>query len=149
MNELLATIVDDDDDVREDLLVEATRLQLELQQKMGYDFTAMTIDEQIEYIKWNSVALASELSEALNEVGWKPWAASRYIDRERYVGEMIDVSKFFLNMLLVVGVTPQEFLQRFRGKTLVNHKRLEDGYDGTNKCPHCSRAQDEPHVVTS
>jgi len=126
-----------------DLMEEMFRLQSELQAKLGFDFETMTIDEKIEFMRWNALALTGELSEAMAEVGWKPWATARYIDREPFVGEMVDVSKFFLNLLLVVGVTPQEFLQRFRGKTVVNHKRHEDGYDGRNKC-ECGRALDEP-----
>lgn len=129
-----------------DQLEELFKIQAELQKKYGYDFETMTMDERIEFLRWNVVALTSEVSEAMNEVGWKPWASAQYIDRDPYVGEMIDVSKFFLNMMLAVGVTPSEFMQRFRGKTKVNHARHENGYTGRDKCS-CSRAIDEPTVT--
>lgn len=132
-----------------DQLTEIFNLQSALQKKLGFDFSAMSMDEQIEFIRWNALAIGGEVSEALQEVGWKPWASARYIDREPFIGELVDVMKFWLNMLLVVGVTPEELTQRFRGKTVVNHRRHDDGYDGvSSKCNSCGRAADEPMSTT-
>lgn len=130
-----------------DQLDELFTLQGDLQADMGHDFESMTLEERIEFIRWNAIALSGELAEALGEVGWKPWATARYIDREPYVGELIDMWKFLMNLGLVVAVTPNELMQRFRGKTLVNRTRHENGYDGvSSKCTTCHRALDEPHA---
>jgi hypothetical protein len=133
----------------EDLLTEIFKLQLELQRRYHPNWDFMTIEEQVEYLKYNALAIAGETAEAMAEVGWKPWARSVYIDRDPFVGELIDMSKFLFNMMLRVGVTPQEFAQRFRGKTVVNHTREDDGYDGKSTKCACGRALDEPKAVSS
>lgn len=130
----------------DDMLAVIWERQLELQKRLGFDFMDMSMNEVIDYIRWSSVAVTSELAEAIGEVGWKPWATSKHINRNAFVGECIDIWKFVLNMMLSVGVTPGEFFEVFMAKTAVNHDRINNGYDGvSDKCGECGRAQDEPH----
>ena len=134
------------DPMSDELLSEIFFEQTDLQKMYGFDPKKMTTESAIEYIRWNSVALMSELGEMMGEVGWKPWATSKHINRAAFVGEGVDALKFLLNMLLAVGVTPEELHRKFMDKSLVNRIRQEAGYDGvTGKCDHCGRAQDEPH----
>lgn len=131
-----------------DRLTEIFEMQLDLQRRYHTDWDEMTVIEQIEYLKYNVIGLSSEVAEAMQEVGWKPWATAHYIDRDPFVGELVDVTKFLLNLMLRVGVTPTELSQRFRGKTAVNHARHDTCYDGVSgKCVTCKRALDEPHVA--
>lgn len=131
----------------DDMLEEIFNLQIELQARYGHDFKNMTIDERVELIKTWFVALSSEMTEMMCEVGWKYWStAPRYIDRDRFAGEWVDAFKFLLNMALVVEMEPQEMLQRFRGKTTVNHSRQDNAYDHRDKCS-CGRALDEPKAL--
>lgn len=130
----------------DDMLTTIFDEQLKLQVRLGYDPLKMSTEDVIEYLIWNSVALSGELSEAMGEIGWKKWATSKHINRTAFVCELIDVTKFLLNMALAVGVTPAEFLQVFLAKTVVNHERANNGYDGVSgKCAGCGRANDEPH----
>lgn len=132
-----------------DQLNELFNLQLELQTTAyGHDFKTMTTQERIEFIKWNALGVQSEVIEAIAETSWKPWATGNYVDRDPYVGELIDTLKFLLNLMLVVEVTPQEVMQRFRGKTVVNYNRQAVGYTGREKCG-CGRALDEPGKAAS
>lgn len=103
---------------------------------------------KIRFIKDNILALEDELHELLGEIGWKPWASSRHINRDAYVGELVDAFHFFMNLMIVTNISVDELLKRYEAKSLKNVKRQEDGYDGvTGKCPICKRALDDDAVM--
>jgi dimeric dUTPase (all-alpha-NTP-PPase superfamily) len=138
----------------------------------GYDFKAMGQLERIQFIKENVLALSAELHEALDETGWKTWATSNHLNEEAYLGELVDLFHFFMNLILVlqtpsigeavsdgvVRVRPgidyvpattvndlaEVFTQRYFQKNARNTQRQVDGYDGvSSKCPVCKRALDD------
>lgn len=97
------------------------------------------------YITWNHTAAVVELGEALNEVGWKPWAKPRgWFNREAFIGECVDANHFIANMLVAVGATDEEYEVAYQKKQEINRQRQRDGYDGLNKCLLCGRALDDP-----
>lgn len=138
-----------------DNFTELFRLQHDLQtETYGHNFQAMLASERIQFVKNMKLALEAELQEALDETQWKPWVKPRgsWINRDAYVGEMVDVLHFFVNMLLVLGDDPRdlavEVFQRYRRKHAVNRQRQVDGYDGVStKCPVCRRALDDSAVT--
>lgn len=104
-------------------------------------------DKKMEYIREQAYALTDELHEATAETGWKSWATSNHINRDAYKGELADVFIFFMNLMLVAGITPSELLEMVKAKIAKNHKRQDDGYDGVStKCPSCKRAYDDDAV---
>jgi hypothetical protein len=108
------------------------------------DPTNLEPEERAEFIRWNILALEDELHEALGEVGWKPWATSRHLNKAEFQGELVDALHFFLNLMLAADIDPDELLAGYQAKRLKNAKRQEEGYDGvTGKCPVCSRALDD------
>lgn len=127
---------------------DALDAQRQLQVKAyGYDPVEMPQDEKIEFIRWNILALEDELHEAIAEVGWKPWATSRHINREAFRGELVDAFHFLMNLMLVVDIDAEEFLSAYRAKREKNAKRQAAGYDGVSgKCAGCSRALDDDAV---
>ena len=105
-------------------------------------------EQEIEWLRWNVLAATDELHEMLNEVGWKPWATSRHLNREAYVGELVDVLHFVANMLSMVGVSGTELTRRYKEKQERNAARQRDGYTGVQeKCPNCGRGLDDPGVT--
>lgn len=109
------------------------------------DFMA---EDRVQFIKDMVLALSDELHELLGEVGWKPWATSRHVNREAAVGELIDAWHFFMNLMIVLSVTPDELFERYMEKRQKNIQRQMDGYDGvTGKCPECKRALDDAGVT--
>lgn len=104
-------------------------------------------EERIEFIRWNVLALTDELHEALNEVGWKPWATSRHVNEELFMKEMVDAFHFFMNLVMAgaprgldLETIVHTFITGYWAKRQVNRQRQEDGYDGvTAKCPSCKR----------
>ena len=104
-------------------------------------------EDRAAFISWNALALTDELHEALAEVGWKPWATSRHLNRDAFMGELVDMLHFFMNLMLAGNISAEELLEAYQKKREKNIKRQEDGYDGvTEKCPHCKRALDDEAV---
>lgn len=101
-------------------------------------------EERVQFIKDMVLAAEDELHEALAEVGWKPWATSRHINEEAFKGELVDLFHFFMNLCLVVKMTPQELHERYAEKRGRNIKRQQEGYDGiAGKCMICHRGLDD------
>lgn len=99
-------------------------------------------------VKDNMLAIADELHEALGEVGWKPWASKRYMNRDAYLGELVDVMHFFINLYALGGGTAEDLHARYLRKNAKNLARQEAGYDGVKgKCPGCKRALDDEAVT--
>lgn len=113
----------------------------------GLNLTTMAGEERAEAIRWNMLALHDELHEALGEVGWKPWASSRHVNRDAYVAELVDAWHFFMNLMLLVDMTEDELRRGYFNKRRLNNERQARGYDGVaGKCAECNRALDDPAV---
>ena len=133
------------------MLAAMLEMQLDLQrQHMGGDPRELTGDAMAVFMTWNAFALEDEVHEAMAELGWKPWAKSRHINREAFMKEMVDAFHFFMNMLLCANPDSspaqiaQEFFQLYRAKNAINAQRQADGYDGVStKCPTCKRELSE------
>lgn len=105
-------------------------------------------EARIQNIKNNVLALTDELHEALNEVGWKPWATSRHVNERAFQGEIVDALHFLINLYLLGGGTPDTLYDQYREKNDKNRKRQQAGYDGIkDKCPGCKRALDDVGVA--
>ena len=106
-----------------------------------------TNEEVIGFIKEMKLALDDEIHEMINEIGWKPWATSKHINRDAAVSEMVDAWHFFMNILLALDVDEAEFTRLYYAKHDKNAKRQQEGYDGVStKCPQCKRAYDDEFV---
>jgi len=129
-------------------LVDLLTAQLELQtgsMKDG-DPRSLSPEQRAVFLTWNHTALIKELGEALDEVGWKPWATDRSLDHEKFMREMVDAFHFFMNMMLAASPDDspseiaEEFSQMYQAKHAVNAQRQADGYTGkAEKCPRCYR----------
>lgn len=137
-----------------DTLIDIIQRQRDFQDRVDGRY-AEDILNRIDYIRDMVQAANVELVEALNETTWKPWTspAESKINADALVGELIDVLCFWVNILLAAkpGTTPRELAdlinEHHLTKVTINHKRQDDGYDGTNKCPECKRALDDPGVT--
>lgn len=114
----------------------------------GKDFPIADPDEFADYMVMMHTGAVLELGEVLGEIGWKDWAVPRgWVNRDAAVGELVDVAHFLGNMLVALGVTDAEWIQRYKAKSEVNRQRQRDGYDGvTDKCPTCRRSYDDAGV---
>lgn len=75
------------------------------------------------------VALMPELSEVLNEINYKQHKSNKPVKRDKLLEELIDVFKYYLNILLMWDITPEEFIDMFKRKS----KIVSDQYDEYKK----------------
>jgi hypothetical protein len=135
-----------------DRLHEMIGAQHALQRALNTDPYKMNDEERIQYIKDQVLALQLEIAEFMNEVGWKPWATSRHINRDAAFGELRDAWQHLTNLMLAVNgglasdVARDLETELYRKHTL-NYERI-GAYDGvSDKCPACKRALDETGTV--
>ena len=93
-------------------------------QKNFFDPENMTEEEKIRFSKENILALHRELGEVLNEMPWKLHRAnSKEYDVDNIHEELIDCFKFFMNMCIIWGMTPETFLEVFMKKSEIVRQR--------------------------
>lgn len=131
------------------LLGEIFERQLQLQREsFGVDPGQLEDAERADYVRSMTLALMDELHEALAEVGWKPWASGRHLNRDAFVSELIDALHFLVNLFLVAGATSNEVAIKYFAKAAKNENRQAAGYDGVSgKCATCHRALDDIGVT--
>lgn len=49
-------------------------------------------------------------------------------DREKFLEEMVDTFKYFLEILIFIGVESDEFFEAYSRKDSILHKRIDNGY---------------------
>jgi hypothetical protein len=105
------------------------------------------LNELIEYIRWNMLAIDDELAEVRQAISWKPWQHDEpYADRKEIVKECVDVLHFVANILCAAGATDEELDLEYLTKMQKNADRQRDGYkvlDSGMKCTKCTRALDD------
>jgi len=103
--------------------------------------------ERIQFIRDMREALEAELQEMIDETGWKPWQTSNHVNEAAAQGEMADVMLFFINLCLVLNLSPEDLADKTFEKMKRNLDRQLAGYDGiAGKCVRCKRALDDPAV---
>ena len=111
-------------------------MQKELQGYLGFDFEEMSIEERVAFIKEHSIHLNQEINEALYELPYfKPWKDySKITDDEvvkglvAYKEELVDAFHFFMNMMLAIDFTADEFEAMYMSKNKENIERQRRGY---------------------
>ena len=110
--------------------------QLELQERLGYDFSNMTKEEITAYIKEFSIHLNQEVNEMLYELPYfKPWKDYSTISSREYEAgmdsarkEFIDLFHFVLNIALALDMSAQDIYTMYMVKNKENHRRQDEGY---------------------
>ena len=72
-----------------------------------------------------------EMFEALGHLkNWKPHRDTevRDIDHDKFLEEIVDAFNYFLSMIVLVGVKPDDFFQAFLLKDKKIHERIKSGY---------------------
>lgn len=106
---------------------------------------SLTGDDRADYLRSMCWALIDELSEAMAEVSWKPWASDHFINPDAFIGELVDAFHFLMNMALVVDPTGEKFATAYFAKANVNMRRQAAGYTHTYMKGEDGRALDEPY----
>lgn len=115
------------------------------EEAFGLDYSKLKGDKLADYFVMNHTALVTELTEFMQEVGWKDWAQPRgWVNRDNAIKELVDAAHFLSNLACAIGVTDSEWEQAYQAKQALNRERQVKGYDGiTGKCPGCKRSYDD------
>jgi len=109
-----------------------------------------SLNQLIEYIRWNMLAIDDELAEVRKAISWKPWQHDDpYADRKEVIKECVDVLHFVANILCAAGATDEELDSEYLAKMQKNADRQRKGYrvlDDGVKCKQCFRALDDYDV---
>lgn len=111
----------------DNMLIAQQELQTET---YGINYDNFMGEQRANYIRDMVLACCHELHEALDEVGWKPWATSRHLHREAFLGELIDAFHFFMNLWLAGGGTVEEWQEMYFVKWQINRRRQDGEYTG-------------------
>ena len=134
----------------DDMLARIMRMQAEFQTRtpngVTKSFKEMSGDETAELVRTQTLACITELTEALGEVGWKPWASSRHINVEGFRAELIDAFRFWMNLICIAGLSPEGVMHYYEESLAKTNKRVDNGYTGLAKCPGCKRSYDDRAV---
>lgn len=94
----------------------------------GLDPTPRDPAEVAGTLKENILAAFVELAETSVEFSWKYWAVDApFFNRERIIGELVDVNHFVANMLVAVGCTDEEWEKAYQAKQEKNRRRMASG----------------------
>lgn len=99
-------------------------MQLELQQKLGYD--PLKYDQR--YFELMYIGCIAELNEMLENTPWKPWKKRSKLNKFELTEEVIDLWHFVINITMICGITPGMLFLMFEAKNNTNNKRQENGY---------------------
>ena len=104
-----------------------------LVEKRGFPKFPLNLDEKSgqRFIKSILHDMMCEVSEVIRELknSKKHRAAEvTQFDRAAYLEEICDVQKFVLEVLLLSGITPEEFKEAYFKKSDINIKRINEGY---------------------
>lgn len=123
-----------------DWMEKTEALQRDSFQVIPYTLTGKA---RAEFIRWNVLAAIDELTEALNETKWKPWAMrqGRIDDRQKVIDELVDVLHFVGNLFLTVGATGEEITASYEAKQSINAQRqsVDGGFNSDHKCRFCGK----------
>lgn len=119
-----------------DRLEQIMKKQNELQQRLGVNFSRMTLEDRAAFMRDHRGYLADEVAEALYEMPcyklWKDY--SKMSEEEVAIAwqkvrmELIDSLHFFVNLLLCAGMTASEVYEMYMAKNKENHRRQDAGY---------------------
>jgi hypothetical protein len=139
----------------ENTLADLYNLQKDIQEKVyGYDFEKLRKLDLLsfrQFFDWNYHAIQDELRETFDALGgikdgvgnavWKPWKKDHTEkaprmkfsdmspdDLKELKMELIDIQHFLFNMMLAVGMTPEELFNYYFAKNKENRNRQEKGY---------------------
>lgn len=145
--------VNDDYSKSTNTLSDLMLLQKNIQENVyGYNFEKLqsNMKDLVDFWKWNQLAIQSEIMEAFDALGgikdgvssaaWKPWKMANAnmknmklsdlteSDLKELKMELIDIQHFLFNMMLSVGMTPQEMFNYYYAKNKENIDRQKRGY---------------------
>ena len=121
----------------EDIFVRMYEMQQQLQRMVPGGVSAPTGErpwspDDMDNIRTNVLALLDEIHEFMRETRWKPWTSGPAFVNPAAHDEIVDAFHFFMNLMIVIGMTPHDLFAGYQRKHLINVSRhtSRDAYTG-------------------
>ena len=102
------------------------KIQKDFQKKL-YDIDNLSEDDKIKYTKEFILCIHRELGEVLNVIPWKLHRKNNKVySTDELKEELIDTTKFLLNLFLIWGVDDKEFDELFEKKSKIVEERYKN-----------------------
>lgn len=86
------------------------------------------LEEQDKYAQTFILHLMGEIGEVLKELNYQMHHKKKELNKEKIHEELIDVFKYFLNLAIVLDMTPETFIKTFESKSDYVEKRYEQEF---------------------
>ncbi len=116
-----------------ELIKEIWDIQADLNRRVidNYDSIPQDPQKQAEWIRNYCLAISQEVSETIDSTPWK-WWKKMDLDTENIKVEIVDIFHFLVSLAQVTGMSAEDFVDLYKKKLSLNHKRQDGGYkDGT------------------
>ena len=114
--------------LRMDKLDEIFEQQKALNNRIGVNTDAMSVDDKAQWVLNYTRAMQQEIAELIDSVPWKWWAKYQKFDEQNAKVEVVDLFHFLISIAQVLGMSPEDVYQAYVKKNKVNHNRQESGY---------------------
>lgn len=92
----------------------------------GLDINSVIVQYRIKDFMWR---ITEELGEAANCLKNKPWKNTHMlVDETHFLEEIVDAMHFFIELLIMIGFTPQTAAMMYLDKNSVNKFRIGSNY---------------------
>lgn len=104
-------------------------LQADLMKKYGLGVVDIDSPQGQKLLREMAGYVTEELYEAINCLKNRPWNKTHVpTDKDHFFEEMADSTHFFIQLIIMVGISPQQFFETYVKKVKVNEFRLRSGY---------------------
>ena len=111
-----------------DKLDEIFDQQKALNNRIGVNTDAMSVDDKAQWVLNYTRAMQQEIAELIDSVPWKWWAKYQEFDEQNAKVEVVDLFHFLISIAQVLGMSPEDVYEAYVKKNKVNHNRQESGY---------------------
>ena len=116
-----------------DKLDEIFEQQKELNNRIGVNTDAMSVDDKAQWVLNYTRAMQQEIAELIDSVPWKWWAKYQEFDKQNAKVEIVDLFHFLISLAQVMGMTANDVHEAYLKKNKVNHSRQDLGYSSKDE----------------
>lgn len=102
--------------------------QKRLQRAYGLDTDNLTGKNRNDAMFGMLVAMEDEIHEVMRTFSWRSWGSKVEFSEEHCREELRDVFQFYMNCMLIAGLTPDDLERRLEAKTKINYERMSHEY---------------------
>jgi len=97
----------------------------EIQLKINSDKKNLDLKDKQAETKETILSMMSEINEILSEINWANYKTEKTVIKSNVIEEIVDVTKFLINLCIIWDLSPYEFMNEFVRKSAVVEQRIK------------------------